>query len=87
MQKMEVRQSRSSRKGESNMSKMILELVGQRCSIRDENQEYLTGHPDVACHVLAADEEWIKIAYIDDTGNRVTRIERIETIDSVVIFS
>ena len=68
------------------MSKMISELVGQRCSIKNENQEYLTGRPDVACHVLAADEEWIKIAYVDDEGNRVTRMERVELIDSVQIF-
>ena len=69
------------------MSKMILELVGHRCSIKNENEEYLTGHPDGYCHVLAADEEWIKIAYIDETGDRITRLERVETLDSVKIYS
>ena len=68
------------------MANMLLDLVGQRCLIKNENEEYLTGDAHVACHVLAADDEWIKIAYIDGTGNRVTRMERIETLDSVVIF-
>ena len=68
------------------MSNMLLDLVGQRCLIKNDSEEYLTGDARVACHVLAADDEWIKIAYIDGAGNRVTRMERIETIDSVVIF-
>ena len=68
------------------MSGMIMDLVGQRCSIKNENEEYLTGHPDVTCHVLAADDEWIKIAFIDENGNRVIRMERIETLDSIVIL-
>ena len=72
--------------GGRNMSSMLTELVGQRCSIRNENEEFLTGNPNVTCLVLAADDEWIKIAYIDGSGNRVTRMERVETLDSVVIF-
>ena len=68
------------------MNNMLTDLIGQRCVIRNENEEYLTGSPNVACHVLAADEEWIKVAYIDGAGNRVTRMERVETLDSIVIY-
>ena len=78
---------RKYRKGEKCMSGMMMDLVGQRCSIKNENEEYLTGHPDVTCHVLAADDEWIKIAYIDENGGRVIRMERIETLDSIMIFT
>ena len=69
------------------MSGMMMDLVGQRCSIKNENAEYLTGHPDVTCHVLAADDEWIKIAYRDGKGGRVCRLERIESIRSVLIYN
>ena len=65
---------------------MLLDLVGQRCVIKNDCEEYLTGDPRIACHVVAADDEWIKIVYIDGAGQRVTRMERIETLDSVVIF-
>ena len=68
------------------MTNMLTELIGQRCVIKNENEEYLTGNPNVTCHVLAADDEWIKIAYIDGSGNRVTRMERVETLDSVIIY-
>jgi len=68
------------------MSSMLLDLVGQRCSIKNENEEYLTGSAEISCHVVAADEEWIKIAYIDSTGNRMARIERIDAIGSVLIY-
>ena len=69
------------------MSGMMMDLVGQRCSIRNDSGEHLTGHPDVTCHVLGADDEWIKVAYIDEEGKRVIRLERIETIESVLILS
>ncbi|MBE6691276.1 MAG: hypothetical protein E7590_08385 [Ruminococcaceae bacterium] len=68
------------------MSDMLLDLVGQRCSIKTEDEEYLTGSPEICCHVVAADDEWIKITYVDATGNRVARMERIEIIGSVLIY-
>lgn len=68
------------------MSGMLLDLVGQRCSIRNDAEEYLTGSAEISCHVLAADDEWIKIAYVDAGGNRVARLERIDTIDSILIY-
>ncbi|MBQ3483575.1 MAG: hypothetical protein IJA78_05305 [Clostridia bacterium] len=68
------------------MSEMLMELVGKRCLIRNEEMEYLTGSADVDCRVLAADDDWIKIAYLDRMGRRITRLERVETLDSVVIF-
>ena len=67
------------------MSAILSEHVGQRCIIKNEEEEYLTGHADVTCHVLAMDDEWIKIAYVDEAGNRVSKLERVDTIDSVLI--
>ena len=68
------------------MSGMLMELVGRRCSIVNDMEDYLTGSPDITCHVIAADDEWIKIAYVDGDGRHVTRLERIETVESVKIF-
>ncbi|MBQ8340816.1 MAG: hypothetical protein IJY22_00390 [Clostridia bacterium] len=68
------------------MSNMLLDLVGRRCNIVNDMDDHLTGSADIACHVIAADDEWIKIAYVDAAGRRVTRLERVETIDSVMIF-
>lgn len=68
------------------MSSMLMDLVGQRCSIKTDDEEYLTGRPEIACRVLAADDEWIKIAYVDEDGNRLARLARIETLDSVIIY-
>lgn len=68
------------------MSNMLMELVGRRCTIVNDMSDQLTGSADVICHVLAADDEWIKIAYVDGKGRHVTRLERIETVDSVLIY-
>ena len=68
------------------MSSMLMDLVGRRCSIQTEDEEYLTGHPGIVCRVMAADDEWIKISYVDEGGHRVSRISRIDTVDSVLIY-
>ena len=68
------------------MSKMLLDLVGQRCSIKNDEDEFLTGNAEITCHVLAADDEWIKIAYVDESGTRISRLERVETLGSVIIY-
>ena len=69
------------------MSDMLKDLTGKRCSILNENAEYLTGCADIACDVLAVDDEWIKVAFTDRLGRRVTRMERTDTLDSIEVFS
>lgn len=68
------------------MSHLLLDLVGQRCSIKTDDEEYLTGHSEITCRVMAADEEWIKISYVDEDGNRISRLARTETLESVIIY-
>ena len=69
------------------MSQMLMDLVGKCCTIQNEDEEYLTGGADIVCRVMAADDEWIKIAYRDGKGGRVCRLERIESIRSVRIYN
>jgi hypothetical protein len=64
-----------------------MELSGHCCSIMNEEGEYLTGSADIVCEVLDVDDEWIKISYQDKIGRRVVKLERIEYIDRVEIFS
>lgn len=68
------------------MSSILLELVGKRCDVMTEDGEYLSGHPGISCRVLAADDEWIKVAFVDEDGNRIARLARIETLESVTIY-
>ncbi|MBQ9098379.1 MAG: hypothetical protein IJY50_03020 [Clostridia bacterium] len=68
------------------MSRMLTDIVGMRCSIKNDEEEYLTGNPEITCRVMAADEEWIRIAYVDERGNRISRLERVDTINSVTVF-
>ena len=68
------------------MSEMLNGLQGCCCSIKNDDEEYLTGSVDICCEVLSVDDEWIKIMYTDRTGRRVVKVERIDTIASVKIF-
>ena len=74
------------KKGEKKMSEMLKDLVGERCYILGEDGEYLTGSPEIACEVLDIDGEWIKISYLDEMGNRLMRVSRIETVENVWAF-
>ncbi len=69
------------------MNDMLKDLTGKRCSILNEDAEYLTGSADIACDVLAVDDEWIKVAFTDRQGRRVTRMERTDTLDRIELFS
>ena len=68
------------------MSEMLRDLVGKRCRIRNDEMEYLTGSADVDCRVLDADEEWIKVAFVDENGNRIARLARIESLERVTVY-
>ncbi|MBE6554953.1 MAG: hypothetical protein E7663_01780 [Ruminococcaceae bacterium] len=69
------------------MSKLLMELTGHRCSIQNDRAEYLGGNADAVCDVLDVDAEWIKYAYTDQYGRQVTRLDRLDIIDSVEILS
>lgn len=69
------------------MSQMLMDLVGKCCVIQNEDEEYLTGSAEITCRVMAADGEWIKIAYADGKGGRLCRLERIDSIRSVLVYN
>ena len=65
---------------------MLMDIVGCKCSIKTDGEEYLTGSPDIPCRVVGADGEWLRIAYVDGCGNRLQRLSRIEYVADVTIF-
>ena len=68
------------------MTDILRELVGERCAIRTEDAQYLTGSPDVLCHVTGMDEEWLRVGYMDSYGNRITRLCRLDSLLDVTVF-
>ena len=68
------------------MSAMLMELVGHKCRVRTEDEEYLTGSPDVPCRVTGADGEWLRVAYTDEQGERISRLARIEYLMDITVF-
>ena len=52
------------------MSNLLSKLIGEHCSIINEDGEYLTGSPDIACEIRDMDEEWIKVVFTDPAGHR-----------------
>jgi hypothetical protein len=64
------------------ISKIINDLVGKQCKIETED---LVINDNFDCTVLESDDEWIKITYTDKKNNVITKILRIDNIDSIEI--
>ena len=73
-------------KGENVMSKLISELVQKDCKIKTEDALQLVGSTELLCHVLDADDEWIKVSFADRKKNQITTLLRIENISEVEII-
>lgn len=69
------------------MSKMINELVGKSCIIKTDDAIALVGSAELACTVLDADDEWIKLTYTEKKNHTKTKIMRIDSIDSVEMIA
>ena len=68
------------------MSSMLMELVGRKCLVRTEDEEYLSGDPDLPCRVTGADEEWLRVSFVDGAGERMSRMARIDDLCDILIF-
>ena len=74
-------------KGESVMSKLINDLVGKKCVVKSEAGLELISNNEIECKVLEADEDWLKIEYVEKKGNTVTMLLRIDEIERVEILN
>ena len=67
-------------RGENAMSKLICDLVQKECKIKTEDALQLVGNTELVCHVLDADDEWIKVSFMDKKKKQVTKLLRSENI-------
>lgn len=77
-----LKQRESKKEVENVMSLIIQGLVGEECIIESDSAAF-TGMPKVECKVLEADEEWIKISFLDKKKGLCTKIIRIDAIDNI----
>ena len=68
------------------MSSMLTELVGRKCLLKTEDEEYLSGDPDLPCRVTGADGEWIRVSFSDGNGGRLSRMVRVDTLADILIL-
>ena len=73
-------------RGENAMSKLICDLVQKECKIKTEDALQLVGSTELLCHVLDADDEWIKVSFADRKKNQITKLLRIENISELEII-
>lgn len=75
VKKLQIKQN-----GDKKMSKIISDLIGKQCKIEAED---LILNENFNCTVLDSDDEWIKFTYTDKKNNIMTKILRIDAINSI----
>lgn len=74
-----VRALENKQKGDFSMSKLISELIGQRCKITNED-----GSQNAWVYtILDVDDEWVKAQYANKKGVSNTVLIRIDAIKKV----
>ena len=68
------------------MSYLLSDLVGHKCLVRTDEDEYLSGNPELPCRVTGADEEWLRVSFVDEAGTRMSRMARIDDLCDILIF-
>lgn len=54
-------------------------------TIKSEAILNFAGKTELSCTILDADDEWMKISYIDKKDKQITKLLRIEAIDEIEI--
>ena len=54
-------------------------------TIKSEAILNFAGKTELSCMILDADDEWMKISYIDKKDKQITKLLRIEAIDEIEI--
>ena len=68
------------------MSYLLSDLVGHKCLVRTDGDEYLSGSSELPCRVTGADEEWLRVSFVDEAGARMSRMARIDDLCDILIF-
>lgn len=67
------------RQGGNDMSELLKQLEGEKCTIRLASGAQVPGD----CLVLAVDEEWLKVRVTDRKGSETVKLIRTEDIAEV----
>jgi len=79
-----LRRLERKRRGESEMSRLVNELVGKECEI--DLEDSVDWGDKLKCRVLDADDEWVKVSYTvkkKEQEHQKTRMFRIENIEGI----
>ena len=68
------------------MSSILADLIGRKCIVKTEDEEYLTGSPDVPCRITGTDGEWIQVTFVDPVGGRMSRLSRVDYLVDITVF-
>lgn len=82
-----VKKLERNQRGDCEMSNIITSLIGKECKIRTEEALLFGGNVEVNFSVLDADDEWIKLSYIDKKDGKKIRVIRIDSISNIELIS
>jgi hypothetical protein len=68
------------------MSSLITDLVGHKCLLKTEDDEYLAGDPELPCRVTGTDGEWIRVSFANGEGGRLTRMVRVDALTDILVL-
>lgn len=83
----EIKNLKRKIKEEDELSKLLKDLISQKCLINCDGAVIFTGKTEIECEVLDVDDEWVKITFKDKKGVTKTNIIRIESIDNIEIIN
>ncbi|MGX4599501.1 hypothetical protein [Faecalimicrobium sp. JNUCC 81] len=82
-----VKKLERNQKGDCEMSNIINSLIGKKCKIKTEDGLLFGGNGEVNFLILEADDEWIKLSYIDKKHGTKIRVIRIDSISNIELIS
>ena len=89
VKRLEAAMKRLERKqrGETDMSKLINELINKECKITSDAALQLVGSTELLCLVLDTDDEWIKVQFTEKKNKQIKKLLRIENIDEIEMIA
>lgn len=73
--------------GGCEMSNIISSLIGKQCKIKTDEGMLFSSSGEAHFSVLDADDEWIKLSYIDKKHGEKIRVIRIDSISNIELIS
>lgn len=82
-----VKKFERNQRGGCEMSDIIASLIGKQCKIKTDEGTLFSSNGETNFSVLDADDEWIKLSYINKKHGEKIRVIRIDSISSIELIS